>query len=139
MKNEKLIVPKDLGRFFEENESNIGNSKLTFKMINNLTEYYGLYEFEFHTMTFISKNINDIIEVIKGEMEYEIEEEEFYAMIKGWEKAQGNPHWAYNERNDEFTINYYIGYQGLDIKMTIAKWNELGINDSNAEFLTSLD
>ena len=136
---EKLIVPKDLGLWFEKYEDEFGKSERTFKMIYNLTKDYRSYEFEFHTMTFISEYINDIIEVFKGEREYEIEEEEFYAMIKGWEKTPGKPHWAYDERKDEFTINYYIGYQGEDIKMTIAKWNELGIDESNAEFLTSLD
>lgn len=132
----KIIVPKELGKFFE---NKIGESTKIFNVINNLIMDYNTHKFEYQTMVFISENMNDIIEVIRGEREYEVEKEKFYALIKGWEKIKGTPHWCYNEEQDEFTIDYCSNYPGDDVMMTIDRWEELGINDSNSCFSPTLD
>ena len=135
----KLKVTKDLAMFFDNYYDMIGDDSTSFEIIHDLINDLNYNLFEDDTKEFIHLNMNEIFEVISGKREYEVEKEEFYALIKGHEKVQGTPHWAYNGAQEGFTINYYSGYPGVNIKMTKDEWEELGINDSNACFSTSLD
>ena len=71
--------------------------------------------------------------------EYEVEEEPlYYAMVKGHELLDGvAKYWAHNKYDLE---DLFISYETRDdspivVKNTKNHWDDLGINDSNADFV----
>ena len=138
MEMKKLIVPKDLDRFLLKYVDMIGDDSSHFEITLALLQKYQVCRFEDETRRFISYNMMEISEVISGKREYEVEKEEFYALMVGYENVQGTPHWAYSRRKNRLSINYITGYHGDVIKMTKDEWNKLNINDSNAIFTLTL-
>lgn len=66
---------------------------------------------------------------------YEVEREPlYYAKIKGWELSDLNIYWnAFVERGSVFPQGKtQVGI--YTTKLTKEEWNELGINDTNADF-----
>lgn len=69
---------------------------------------------------------------------YEVEEEPLYrALIKGHELIDSaKSYWYFNKAVDGvFISNVYNKYNTLLWEMTKSEWNEVGINDSNADFV----
>lgn len=69
---------------------------------------------------------------------YEVEEEPLcYALVKGHELVgTGNTYWAYDKyNNDVFISNLHSSHDNFLTEMNKSEWNELGINDSNADFV----
>src|SRR5574344_1361014 len=134
----KLIVPKDLYGWLGNYVDMMGDDSSYFEVLNDLMNDYHGCVFDDETLRFIYYYMREISEVISGKREYDVEKEAFYALIKGWEKSHGTPHWAYHGTQGGFTINYHTGYPEVIVKMTKDEWNELGIDDSNAIFTLTL-
>ena len=71
--------------------------------------------------------------------EYEVEEEPlYYALVKGHELLDdSSKYWSYSKYDSK---KFFISYNQRDdsfiiVKDTKNRWNELGINDSNADFV----
>ena len=135
-KLETLIVPEGIGVLLEDMD--IGKSSRYFTMIDALFHYWD------HTIgsplgDFIAENRKELIEVILGTRGYEVEEEPlYYALIKGNELLDGvAKYWAHNKYDLE---DLFISYETRDdspivVKNTKKHWNDLSINDSNADFV----
>ena len=71
---------------------------------------------------------------------YEVEEQLYYAKIKGWELTTNeNVFWNYcstifNPIFSRLRVNNKEDKDLVKTKMTKEEWNELGINDTNADF-----
>ena len=66
---------------------------------------------------------------------YEVEKEPlYYAKIKGWELSKGNIYWNANVREKSLFIQGKSQVGIFKTKLTKYEWNELGINDTNADF-----
>lgn len=72
---------------------------------------------------------------------YEILEEKYYAKIKGWDKvkkldgSQGDDvYWNYYESEGVLLVNNKVNMTLFQTTLTITRWNELGIDQSNAVF-----
>ena len=71
---------------------------------------------------------------------YEVEQEPlYYAKIKGWEISGGDFKWVYLENSKELIIGDVIFPDDETEAMTIEQWNEIGINDTNADFEVVLE
>ena len=133
---ETLTVPVDLGAWLGNRP--LGNSGGYFNTINALYHYWESV-ISSPTGSFITDNKKELIEVILGSRGYEVEEEPlYYALIKGHELAS-NPikYWAKHKDDSE---DLFITYRRKDDNSTIVentknRWNGLGINDSNADFV----
>ena len=73
--------------------------------------------------------------------EIDMIEETFYAKIKGWDKVKchdgsqsGLIYWNYNSINKELFVSSKPNLSDIQTIATIARWNELGIDQSNAVF-----
>ena len=66
---------------------------------------------------------------------YEVKKEPlYYAKIKGWEVLGERSHWIYLKNLKKFIIGVSsVSSMEIDV-MTKEEWNELGINDTNADF-----
>lgn len=69
----KLIVPKDLGRFFESYVDMIGDDTCYFEITSELVKHYHMNRFKDETKRFIFYYMMEISEVISGKREYEVE------------------------------------------------------------------
>ena len=70
--------------------------------------------------------------------EYEVEEEPLYhALIKGHDVSSSDDiYWNYDKYdNDVFVSRLYPSHDNFLTEMSKSEWNELGINDSNADFV----
>ena len=71
--------------------------------------------------------------------EYEVEEEPlYYALVKGHELVYDNAkYWVYDtwSQGDIFVGNRVQMLPRFKERLTMPDWNELGINDSNADFV----
>ena len=66
---------------------------------------------------------------------YDIQKESlYYAKIKGWEILGGDFKWVYLENSKELIIGDVTFPDDETEVMTKEEWNELGINDTNADF-----
>ena len=88
---------------------------------------------------FIDDKERAVIAVLYG---YEIEQEPlYYAKIKGWELATSkSTFWNYRYIVERPILSkLYVGAResvdSFKTKMTIREWNDLGINDTNADFV----
>ena len=66
---------------------------------------------------------------------YEVEKEPlYYAKIKGWELLGVNHHWIYIKESKDFSVaNVKFATDEMS-KMTKEQWEEIGVNDTNADF-----
>ena len=137
-KLETLVVPKQLGTWLNEKE--LGDRNFYFTMIRELEEYWRFLPVPL--VEFIYENKKELIEVILGSREYKVEEPKYYALIKGHEliKDENDWHpkyWSYDTtRGDTFpSNNKFLGDSRYFTKMSKSEWNEIGINDSNVDFV----
>ena len=64
-----------------------------------------------------------------------VEQEPHYcAKIKGWEILDGNYNWVYLKNSKEFMLGEVTFHgDGIGV-MRKEEWNDMGINDTNADF-----
>ena len=134
-KIETLTVPTDLGEWLQSRE--ICEPLVYFSTIDALYHHWeGVISSP--TGSFIADNKKELIEVILGSRGYRIEEPLYHALIKGHELLDDvAKYWAHNKYDLE---DLFISYETRDdspivVKNTKKHWNELGINDSNADFI----
>ena len=137
-KLETLTVPTDLGEWLKSME--LGESGAYLSTIDALFHYWESV-ISSPTGSFITDNKKKLIEVILGTRGYRIEEPLYCALIKGHELVNDEDAWACNYWNLSVLDGRVFpsdksSKDGLfSTKMTKSKWNEVGINDSNADFV----
>ncbi|QUY65103.1 hypothetical protein GUI37_06055 [Helcococcus kunzii] len=111
-----FMTPTDGLSFFSRYQSNTvvyGESQLVYSTI----DWYNLH----------NKNKYDLVEYHK--------EEKLYAKIKGWELAsEYERYWNYSVKYNNLIVSCKHWKCGYKIKLTKREWNELGINENNADF-----
>ena len=81
---------------------------------------------------FIDDKERAVIAVLYG---YEIEQEPFYyAKIKGWEVSRGDIYWSLIFQEKSVFPQDQSDQRIHKTKLTKKAWNEIGINDTNADF-----
>ena len=131
---ETLTVPTDLGEWLQSR--GVGDSWVYFTTIDALYNYWEDV-ISSPTGSFITDNKKELIEVILGTRGYRIETPLYCALIKGHELIDtGKVYWDYDKSNDIVLISelYSLPDRFLT-EMSKSEWNELGINDSNADFI----
>ena len=101
------------------------------RMLENNTFVWGeIYEwYRMNTREFVNAYLTG---------EYEVEEPLYYALVKGHELLDdSSKYWSYSKYDSK---DFFISYNQRDdspiiVKDTKSRWNELGINDSNADFV----
>ena len=78
--------------------------------------------------------ISGFIEDLKNLVE---KEPLYHALIKGHELVDGGKvYWIHDKNNDDMFISLlHSSYDSFLTEMSESEWNELGINDSNADFV----
>ena len=131
---ETLVVPRDLGEWLQSRE--IGDSGAYFSTIDALYNYWeGVISSP--TGSFITDNKKELIEVILGTRGYRVEAPLYSALIKGHELIDtGRVYWDYDKSdNSVFISELYSLPDNFLTEMSKSQWNELGIDDSNADFI----
>ena len=137
-KLETLTVPTDLGEWLQSR--GIGESLTYFSTIDALYNHWESV-ISSPTGSFITNNKKELIEVILGSRGYRVETPLYYALIKGHElmvddDTSTSKYWNYDTFNgDLFPSNRSTRDGRFLIEMSKSEWNELGINDSNADFV----
>ena len=131
---ETLTVPTDLGEWLQSR--GIGESLTYFSTIDALYHHWESI-ISSPTGSFIIDNKKELIEVILGTRGYRIEAPLYCALIKGHELIDtGKVYWDYDKSNDIVLIReLYSLPDSFLTEMSKSEWNELGINDSNADFI----
>ena len=135
---ETLVVPTDLGEWLQSR--GIGESLTYFSTIDALYHYWESV-ISSPTGSFITDNKKELIEAILGTLEYRVEAPLYYALIKGHELMTDKgvstcKYWNFNTYNSDVFPNNRLSKHGIYLtKMSKEEWNELGINDSNADFV----
>lgn len=126
---EKAVIPKFVADWIEYVKSKDGTLKEALEFIAQPDEVYGwVYSNDYNKSEVLAKAW------ING---YEIEKEPlFYAKVKGHELLmdKDNMYWNFAEDDCELGIldNSEIG--SYKTKFTKQQWNNLGIDDTNADF-----
>ena len=138
-KLETLVVPEELGIWLKG--MILGESCRYFTMIDELHKYWNTV-IDSPTGSFITKNKKELIEVIIGNREYEVEgEQKYYALIKGHELIADKGDWTFKYWKTDtsdgrvFPSHRLINHGDFLIEMSKEDWNVYGINDSNADFV----
>ena len=131
---ETLTVPTDLGEWLQSRE--MGKPGVYFSTIDALYHYWDTAP-DTSVFDFISRNKKELIEVILGSRGYRIEKPLYCALIKGHELIDtGRVYWDYDKSdNSVFISELYSLPDSFLTEMSKSEWNELGINDSNADFV----
>ena len=149
---EKPIVPQWFDEWYKTFNNNGGNNAQALYYLNrtgwghalidgNECEVEGYYE-ELHTL-FGDCGYEDAKEYLSKAIivGYEVEQEPlYYARVKGWELTNNkNVFWNYRSvlLSPIFSRLYFGDKESDNIvktKLTKQQWNELGINDTNADF-----
>ena len=128
-KLETLVVPEELADWITKMH---GENISSLRMIHLL---YEKIEFKQETVAFIYDNEDKIIEAIIGTRDYEAGDVLVYALVKGHLLIQHTKYWNFNTTKRELSINANNRHGDIKVAMTESEWNELGINDSNADFV----
>ena len=137
-KLETLTVPTDLGEWLQSR--GIGESLTYFSTIDALYHYWESVIIS-PTGSFITNNKKELIEVILGSREYRVETPLYCALIKGHEimvddDTSTSKYWNYDTFNGDLFPSNRSSRDGRFLtEMSKSKWNKLGINDSNADFI----
>ena len=137
-KLETLTVPTDLGEWLQSRS--IGDSLTYLSTIDALYHYWESVIIS-STGSFIADNKKELIEVILGTRGYRVDKPLYYALIKGHEimvddDTLTSKYWNYDTFNsDLFPSNRSTRDGRFLIEMSKSEWNELGINDSNADLI----
>lgn len=131
---EPLIVPEELGIWLKD--MILGESCRYFTMIDELFHYWDTM-IDTPTGSFIIKNKKELIEVILGTRGYRVEAPLYCALIKGHELLDSDGfYWIYDKYEESvFLSKLYSLHGNFLTEMSKEEWNELGINDSNADFV----
>lgn len=125
---DKPVIPQFVAdwieSFYEE-----GGSK--YDAMGSIFVYSSKYDKAVHDW-YVNNKDDFITAVMYG---YEVEQEPlYYAKIKGWEISEGNIHWDAIVK-EKVVFPQDKSHVGLRrTKLTKAEWNELGINNVNADF-----
>lgn len=134
-KLETLIVPEGLGKWLQSRR--IGHSGAYFTTLDAMFHYWETVAGS-PTGDFIAQNKKELIEVIIGSRGYRVEKPLYYALVKGHELFDDvAKYWAHNKYDLE---DLFISYETRDdspivVKNTKNHWDDLGVNDSNADFV----
>jgi len=133
-KLETLIVPVELGEWLQSRE--MGKSEVYFSTIDSLFHYWDTSPYT-SVYNFISQNKKELIEVILGSRGYRVDEPLYQALIKGHEVTNSYYiYWNYDKSDDGVFVSILHPLNdNLITEMSKSEWNELGINDSNADFV----
>ena len=133
-KLETLVVPVELGKWLQSRR--IGHSGTYFSTIDSLFHYWDTAP-DTAVFNFISQNKKELIEVILGTRGYRVDKPLYHALIKGHEVSNSyDVYWNYDKYdNDVFVSRLYPSHDNFLTEMSKSEWNELGINDSNADFV----
>ena len=133
-KLETLVVPVELGKWLQSR--GMGKPGVYFSTIDALYHHWESV-IGSPTGSFITDNKKELIEVILGTRGYRIETPLYYALVKGHELIDtGKVYWDYDKSNDiVFISELYSLPDSFLTEMSKSEWNELGINDSNADFV----
>ena len=129
-KQELPVVPKHVGEWITRYREKY-DLYPALRMLENNTFVWGeIYEwYRMNTRKFVNAYLTG---------EYEAEEETlYYALIKGHELVDGGKvYWIHDKNNDDMFISLlHSSYDSFLTEMSESEWNELGINDSNADFV----
>ena len=83
-------------------------------------------------------NKKKLLDIIVNELDYKVEHKPLYhALIKGHDVSNSDDiYWNYDKYdNDVFVSRLYPSHDNFLTEMSKSQWNELGINDSNADFV----
>ena len=127
-KLETLVVPEELADWITKMH---GENISSLRMVHLL---YGETGFKQETDAFIYDNEDKIIEAIIGTRDYEAGDVLVYALVKGHLLIQHTKYWNFNTTKRELSINANNRYGDIKVAMTESEWNELGINETNADF-----
>ncbi|MFL8888916.1 hypothetical protein [Helcococcus kunzii] len=130
---EKLRQPPTLAEFLgweEDAEYRCGDDK--FKIMDN-----ELYIRNYTIRDWIDAynvNINRFEQLRQAK---QVKSKKYYAKIKGWELVTNSSHIYWNRKDDchRVFVNDIRETKGFTIKLTKSEWSDLGINDSNADFV----
>ena len=125
---ETLIVPEELACWITNMH---GENISSLRMVHLLYEETG---FKQETDAFIYDNEDKIIEAIIGTRDYEAGDVLVYALVKGHHLIQHTKYWNFNTTKRELSINEKNRYGDIKVAMTESEWNDLGINETNADF-----
>ena len=133
-KLETLTVPTDLGEWLQSRS--IGDSLVYFSTIDALYHHWESV-ISSPTGSFITDNKKELIEVILGVRDYEVEEPLYYALIKGHELVNDyDVYWNYDKYDDSVFVSIlHPPHDNFITEMTEQEWFEIGIDDSNADFV----
>ena len=133
-KLETLVVPVELGKWLQYRR--IGHSGAYFTTIGALFHYWETVVGS-PTGDFIYQNKKELIEVIIGSREYKVEEPLYYALIKGHDvSGDYYVYWNCDKFNNDVIVSrLHPPHDDFSTELSKSEWNELGINDSNAEFV----
>lgn len=126
---ETLVVPEELAYWITKMH---GENISSLRMVHLLYVETG---FKQETNAFIYDNEDKIIEAIIGTRDYEAGDVLFYALVKGHLLIQHTKYWNFNTTKRELSINAKNQYGDVKVAMTESEWSELGINDTNADFV----
>lgn len=127
-KLETLVVPEELADWITKMH---GENISSLRMVHLLYEETG---FKQETDAFIYDNEDKIIEAIIGTRDYEAGDVLVYALVKGHLLIQHTKYWNFNTTKRELSINAKNRYGDVKVAMTESEWNDLGINETNADF-----
>lgn len=127
-KLETLVVPEELADWITKMH---GENISSLRMVHLL---YGETGFKQETDAFIYDNEDKIIEAIIGTRDYEAGDVLVYALVKGHLLIQHTKYWNFNTTKRELSINANNRYGDIKVVMTESEWNDLGINETNADF-----
>ena len=131
---ETLTVPTDLGEWLQSRR--IGDSGVYFSTIESLFNYWDTVP-DTSVFDFISRNKKELIEVILGTRGYRVETPLYCALIKGYELLDTDRfYWIYDKYEKSVSVSkMHSLHDNFLTEMSKSQWNELGINDSNADFI----
>ena len=129
-----LTVPRDLGEWLQSR--GIGEPLTYFSTIDALYNHWESI-ISSPTGSFITDNKKELIEVILGTRGYRVEAPLYCALIKGHELLDTDRfYWIYDKYEESvFVSKLYSLHGNFLTEMSKSQWNELGINDSNADFI----
>lgn len=125
---ETLIVPEELADWITKMH---GENISSLRMVHLLYVETG---FKKETDAFIYDNEDKIIEAIIGTRDYEAGDVLVYALVKGHLLIQHTKYWNFNTTKRELSISTKNRYGDVKMAMTESEWNDLGINETNADF-----
>ena len=144
MKRELLVIPKYVADWWERDGDSVTlygglqvKKKHKFGLISKFHDK-GLGDYLSRVEDWLDENDSAFLELVNGKP-YEVEEEPmYYALIKGHGLVRNSSkYWIHDT---EYQGDVFVGHRiqmlpRFKERLTMADWNELGINDSNADFV----